>query len=249
MPTRLIGCSARDPRVLHVEDRDLDRRRAAPAVRLRPVDADPAALREPRLPAAAELDLVGDVLEARRDLDVLGEPRPHLEGERVLVGCEREIHALQVPEPFALVVHERLVQRALVVGRERPVGVVAARPHEAARRRRRGRGGTSGARACASRSCSCPSSAGRAGSARSAAATSGRSRPARRASARTPTGRRPRRRRARGRPSPGRRPGRRERRRPPRARRPAPSAAPPRSGPAGKFSPSTRIQSALRPAK
>ena len=38
---------------------------------------------------------------------------------------------LQVPEPFAPVAHERLVQRALVVGGERPV-----------RRRRRGRART-----------------------------------------------------------------------------------------------------------
>ena len=73
---------------------------------------------ELRLPAAAELDLVGDALEARRHLACAGKPRTHLGGERLLFGTEREIHPLQVPEPFALVAHERRVQRVLVVGGE-----------------------------------------------------------------------------------------------------------------------------------
>ena len=48
----------------------------------RPVDTDPAVGREPRLPAPPELDLVGDVLEARRNLDVGGEPGPDLGARR-----------------------------------------------------------------------------------------------------------------------------------------------------------------------
>jgi len=79
-------------RVLHVEDRDLDRRRAPPAVLRGPVDPDPTAGRELRLPGAPELDLVGDRGEPGRHLHVIGEPRADLHRERLLLGREREIH-------------------------------------------------------------------------------------------------------------------------------------------------------------
>ena len=108
MPTRLIGCSARDRAYSMLKIATSHRRRAPAAVRLGPVDADPAA--RPRAAPATrrpELDLVGDRLEARRDLDVRREPRAHLARERVLLGGEREVHRLEVPEPFALVAHER----------------------------------------------------------------------------------------------------------------------------------------------
>ena len=57
------------------------------------MDADPAIRGEPRLPTPAELDLLRDVLEPRRYVDVLAEPCPHFECERLLFGREREIHA------------------------------------------------------------------------------------------------------------------------------------------------------------
>ena len=65
-----------------------------PPYSLGPVDADPAVGRELGLPRAAELDLLGDGLEAGGHLDVRGEPRPHLLRERLLLGGEREIHGL-----------------------------------------------------------------------------------------------------------------------------------------------------------
>ena len=76
---------------------------------------------------AAELDLLGDRLEARRNLDVLGQPRADLICERLLVGGEREIH-LEIPESFAAVAHERRVQVRLVgvgEGAELPIATVA----------------------------------------------------------------------------------------------------------------------------
>ena len=88
MPTRLIGCSARDARVLHVEDRDLHRRCAArpPYSRGQWMPTQRAAASS-RLPAPPELDLVGDGLESRRHLDVVGEPRTDLGRERLLLGA------------------------------------------------------------------------------------------------------------------------------------------------------------------
>ena len=75
------------PRVLHVEDRDLHRRRATAAVLDRPVDADPAVCGELRLPRPAALDLVGDRLEPRRHLEVVREPLADLGRERLLLGA------------------------------------------------------------------------------------------------------------------------------------------------------------------
>ena len=84
------------PRVLHVEDRDLHRRRAPPAVRLGPVDADPAVGRELRLPRAgptrprrrASRSAAGSSSCAASHAADLGR-------ERCLFGGEREIHELR----------------------------------------------------------------------------------------------------------------------------------------------------------
>ena len=183
MPTRLIGWSARDRAYSMLKIATCDRRRAAAAVLGGPVDADPAA--------------GGELAPATR-----GRTRPRRRSSRsaaarstcsasharisaanaCLLGREAQIHGSQVPEPFALVVHERLAaapaRRPSVKGRY--VGVAAA-AHEQRVAVDEVVAELLRARACASRSCSCRSSADRAGRARSAAATSGRSRPARRA--------------------------------------------------------------------
>jgi hypothetical protein len=78
--------------VLHVEDRNLHRGSAAPAVLGRPVNADPASGRQLRLPPSPPGDLVVDGLEGGRVLDVRGQPLPHLRREGALVVGEAEVH-------------------------------------------------------------------------------------------------------------------------------------------------------------
>ena len=92
MPTRLIGCSARDRAysMLKIATCTGDAPRPPYASGQWMPTQRPAA--SSRLPRPAELDLLGDGLEARRHLDVRGEPRAHLERERLLLGGEREVH-------------------------------------------------------------------------------------------------------------------------------------------------------------
>ena len=82
------------PRVFHVEDRDLHRRRAATAVLRRPVDADPTVGRELCLPLPSPLDLLLERGEARRELEVRAQPGPDVLGEALLLGTEAQIHAV-----------------------------------------------------------------------------------------------------------------------------------------------------------
>ncbi len=128
MPTRLIGCNARERAYSMLKIATSTGDAPRPPYACRPVDTDPPIGREARLPAPAELDLVGDVLEPRRDLDVVAEPGADLEREGELVGGEREIHGLEVPEAFALVFHERVVQRA--ARRRRLNGRYASSPRD-----------------------------------------------------------------------------------------------------------------------
>ena len=93
MPTRLIGCSARDRAysMLKIATCTGDAPRPPySSGQWMPTQRPPASS---RLPRAAELDLLGDRLEARRHLDVRGEPLADLARERLLFGGEREVHA------------------------------------------------------------------------------------------------------------------------------------------------------------
>ena len=141
----------------------------------RPVDPDPAVGRELGLPLPAERR---PRRRSTRNAAARRRARratPRTSAANASSSAVKLRSTSEVPEAFALVVHERALQRRLVVGGERPVGRRRRGRARRARRRRRGRAGTSGARACASRSCSCRWSADRAGRARSGVATSARS--------------------------------------------------------------------------
>ena len=72
-------------RVLGLVDSDLDRRRTPASVGRGSVNADPAILGEPRLPAPPPLDLVGQIRERRGLLRVLREPPSQLGRELLVV--------------------------------------------------------------------------------------------------------------------------------------------------------------------
>src|SRR5262249_53690934 len=94
-------------RCLVVVDRLLDRRRAGSAVLLRPGEPAPAGTMEARLPVAEEGRLVvlareaGEGLRAPAGREVLGEPAPEAEPERLLLGSEGKIHLLAAAEARA----------------------------------------------------------------------------------------------------------------------------------------------------
>ena len=81
MPTRLIGCSAR-ARVLHVEDRDLDRRRAPSAVRRRASGCRPSGSRRAAPASAGRTRPRPRCSRTRGGTSTFsGEPRAHVERE------------------------------------------------------------------------------------------------------------------------------------------------------------------------
>ena len=98
-PMRPTSSGARAARQLLGDDVVLDRARAAPAVLLAatPTPTQPAA-RELRLPLAPERDLLGEVVEARRQAlavlprQVRAQPGADLVAERVLGGGGGEVH-------------------------------------------------------------------------------------------------------------------------------------------------------------
>ena len=93
------------PRQLLGDDVVLDRAAAATAVLLGPRDADQPAARELRLPRPAERDLVGEVVEARRQAlavlprEVRAQPVAHLVAQRGFGGSRAQVHdARKLPQ-------------------------------------------------------------------------------------------------------------------------------------------------------
>ena len=87
------------------DDVVLDRTAAAPAVLLRPRDADEPTARELRLPRAPERDLVGEVVEARRQAlavlprEVRAQPVAHLVAQCGFRGSRAQVHdARKLPQ-------------------------------------------------------------------------------------------------------------------------------------------------------
>ncbi len=82
--------------VLALVQRDLHRRRAAPAVRLGPVHPDPTIGCQRRLPFPAPGDLVGQVDERGRAVLVPLQPLPERGGELLVLFLQREVHAVSL---------------------------------------------------------------------------------------------------------------------------------------------------------
>ncbi len=85
------------PGVLHVEQGHLDRRGVPAAVGRGPLDPHPAIGGQLRLPRPPPGDLLIGVGEVGRRLQMVGQPRPHLGGERLLGIGEGEVHRLRGP--------------------------------------------------------------------------------------------------------------------------------------------------------
>ena len=119
MPTRLTGCSARDARVLHVEDRDLHRRRAAAAVLARPVDRRPSGPRRASPATRVPTRSPRRATRTRGGSSRFAASHARTSSANACSSAVKLRSIYRSQKRSRLVVRERLVQGLLVVGRER----------------------------------------------------------------------------------------------------------------------------------